>query len=412
MAADDAFDVSGSTEAERAAGLAADMLRNSAEMNATVGLRVLHVLEATLGGTRRYLDDLAVALAAVPIEQGLVYGTSRADSGFGDLLAKLERSDWFLAAAPVMRRPVSPADDLAAVAIVRRAIRQFRPTIVHAHSAKGGAIGRLAALTLGRAAPPVVYSPHALPSRLGAGYMIAERALARATRRFIAVSDSERSQIVSEGICSAARVDVVYPRIDAQYFAPRDGRAARDALALAVGPIVIGIGRLAPQKDPLQFVKTIAKVRERYPETVGIWVGDGELREATQTAAGALGLGDNFRIAGWTNDVRPYIAACDVLLSTSRYESFGYVIPETFAMERAVVAARVMGVVDVLDVGREEMLFEPGRSDDAALLIGRMIGDGGLRTALARAGRQSVIERFSTAAMSAALRASYDRAVR
>ncbi len=373
-------------------------------------LRILHVLEATLGGTRRYLDDLHVATRELPMLQGLVYGTSRSDSGFSEVVSALAGSGWYLRAASDMRRAVNPLRDLRSTAVIRRAIADFAPTIVHAHSAKGGALARLATRTLGAKAPPVVYSPHALPSRLGPAYMLAERVLAGSTKRFIAVSDSERTEIIGEGVCEPDRVDVVYPRIDAEYFAPRDKADARRALALGSSPIVVGIGRLAPQKDPLRFVETIAKVRAGRPEVSGIWVGDGELREAVEAAARRHGLGAGFHVTGWTADIRPYIAACDVLLSTSRYESFGYVIPETLAMGRPVVAARVMGVVDVLNVGHADMLFEPDATDQAALLLERIIDSEALQSELAAVGRRSVVERFSTHAMAAALVTSYQRA--
>jgi glycosyltransferase involved in cell wall biosynthesis len=303
-------------------------------------LRVLHVLEATLGGTRRYIDDIAVTTADAPLAQGLVYGTSRSDSAFAGFLERVRAMDWFLAPIDVMRRPVNAIDDARAITQVRRTISDFRPHVLHVHSAKGAAIGRLAALLHGSRAPRVVYSPHALPSHLDSAYMAAERALAVLTRRFIAVSDSERQQIVAEGLTTEDRIDVVYPRIDATHFSPRDRDASRHELGLPPNvSIVVGIGRLAPQKDPLGFVTAIARLRVQCPSAVGVWVGDGELRPQVEAAVADLQLGDSLRIAGWKADIRPYIAAADVVLSTSRYESFGYVIPETFAMERPVVAS-------------------------------------------------------------------------
>jgi hypothetical protein len=100
-------------------------------------LRVLHVLEATLGGTRRYIEDIAVTTADAPLEQGLVYGTSRSDSAFGPFLERVRETGWFLAPIDVMRRPVNAMNDARAVAQVRRRIGDFRPHVLHVHSAKG-----------------------------------------------------------------------------------------------------------------------------------------------------------------------------------------------------------------------------------------------------------------------------------
>jgi glycosyltransferase involved in cell wall biosynthesis len=377
-------------------------------------LRVLHVLEATLGGTRRYIEDIAVTTADAPLEQGLIYGTSRSDSAFGQLLERVRETGWSLTSIDVMRRPVNAMNDARAVAQVRRVISDFRPHVLHVHSAKGGAIGRLAMLLRGSGAPRVVYSPHALPSRLDSSYMAmaAERVLAALTKRFIAVSDSEGQEIVAEGLATHDRIDVVYPRIDTAHFSPRDRDAARLELDLPPDvPIVMGIGRLAAQKDPLSFVTAIARLRAHCPAAIGVWVGDGELRSQVEAKAADLRLGSALRIVGWITDIRPYIAAADAILSTSRYESFGYVIPEAFAMKRPVVASRVTGTVDVFYPAAQTLLYEPDRLDDAVSSLKRLIDDRGFSEDLSALGRLSVINRFSKAAMLASLSQSYDRAV-
>src|SRR5688500_6152728 len=106
-------------------------------------LRVLHILEATLGGTRRYLEDIALATAAADVDMGLVFGTRRADANFNAALKTFYDCGWWC--RPVdMRRAVS-LSDVAAVVSVRRVIRAFSPDLIHCHSAKAGAIGRLAA---------------------------------------------------------------------------------------------------------------------------------------------------------------------------------------------------------------------------------------------------------------------------
>jgi glycosyltransferase involved in cell wall biosynthesis len=242
--------------------------------------------------------------------------------------------------------------------------------------------------------------------------MSAERMLGVITDRFIAVSESERREIIDEGIAQSGRVDVVYPRIDAAYYCPREQGEARRELRLPQGvPIVLGIGRLAPQKDPLSFVSAIARLRATMPTAIGIWVGDGELRNQVEAAARRLRLGEGLQIAGWISDVRPHIAACDVLLSTSRYESFGYAVAESFAMERPAVASRVTGTVDVFYPAAESLLYPAGALDEAVTRLTRLLNDKALRKELGGLGRSSMIENFSGAAMYRALSSSYRAAL-
>jgi glycosyltransferase involved in cell wall biosynthesis len=369
-------------------------------------------LEATLGGTRRYIEDIAATTIEAPIIHGLAYGTSRADTGFPHLLDRARSAGWFLSQVDAMRRPMNIVDDALSVAKVRRAIHDFNPSILHAHSAKAGGIGRLAALSCARDRPRLVYSPHALPTRLGRRYTSAERVLATFTDRFIADSESERREIVDEGIAEETRIDVVSPRIDAAHFRAQDRRTARRDLGLPDdAPIIIGIGRLAPQKDPLTFAAMIALLRSIEPRVIGVWVGDGELRNKLEAEAERLQLGGALRVTGWVRDVRPYIASCDVLLSTSLYESFGYFVAEAFAMERPVVATRVTGTVDIFFPEADSFLYAIGNRHAALISLKRLLDDPAMRLNVGRMGRLEMLRKFSDSAMHTALYSAYNAAL-
>jgi glycosyltransferase involved in cell wall biosynthesis len=375
-------------------------------------LRVLHVLEATLGGTRRILEEGVATMLDAPIVQGLVYGTSRADKDFFKLLERMRSAGWYLAPIDTMRRPMNLVDDALSIGHMRRAIVQFKPDVLHLRSAKAGGIGRVAAATFGKERPRIVYSPHALPAHLGSAFMLAERFLAPLADRFMADSESERHEIISKGIGRDDRVDVVYPAIDVEHYVNQDRATAREALGLPTGvPVVIGVGRLCFQKDPETFVATIARLRLRFPTVVGIWVGDGNLRSDTEAVAKDLRLGAAFRITGWVDDVRPYIAASDVLLSTSRYESLGLFVAEAFAMERPVVATNITGTMDVFCPAVKSFLYEPGNTAAAVDLVGRILDDPELGARLGKVGRQSMLSRFSYALMHTALCRSYGSAL-
>ena len=93
----------------------------------------------------------------------------------------------------------------------------------------------------------------------------------------------------------------------------------------------------------------MAVARSQVEDISAIWVGDGDLRVATERLAAELGLTDRFSITGWVPDVRAHIGACDVVVLPSRYESFGYVTAEALSMGRAVVGTAVPGTVDLID---------------------------------------------------------------
>ena len=370
--------------------------------------RVLQVIESTLGGTRRYLEDVFGALGEGP-QNGLVYSLDRADEGFLALLERIRAAGWTLFEIDMHRR-IDPRHDFACVVAMRKVYRSFRPDVVHAHSSKAGAVARLATLGM-RRRPGLVYSPHSIGVNLGRIYRPIEWLLALRLDIMSAVSPSERNELESLKLISPSRIRVVYPTIRSDIFAPADKRAARTALAVPEGPLVIAIGRLTAQKDPLAFAELVAALRKRIGNVHAMWVGDGELRPDMQERIAALGLGDALTITGWLNDVRTHVAACDLLVSTSSYESFGYVTAEALAMDRPVVASAITGTVDIITTDVDDQLYRYNDIDAAVDLVERLLRDSDRAAEVARRGRDYVLSTFSIEAMRQGLAGAYAAAV-
>jgi glycosyltransferase involved in cell wall biosynthesis len=391
----------------RAEPVIAKPIRLQTPLPAAPRPRVLHVLEATLGGTRRFLSDLIPL--EVGVESGIVYATLRADSAWPEVLESAWRHDW-----PVwkveMTRHIAPFSDFRAVLRIQSILRTWKPDVVHAHSAKAGGVVRLAALGLLRP-PKIIYSPHALPMHLGAIYRLLERGLSGATTRYMAVSDSERDEITSCGLAEKARVDVVYPMVDTKHYAPRDKQAARHALQLSSSaPLLLAVGRLSEQKDPLAFFRIAAAVRRQFPHLRAIWVGDGELRASVQAAVDRIDGGAWATIAGWVHDPRDYLAAADVVMSTARYESFGYVVAEAFSMRRPVIASNVMGTVDIMSVPELQRCLYPVNDEArATALTVALLEDAHEAARVAAVGRRHITRCFSADSMRDSLGGAYQR---
>ncbi len=367
-------------------------------------LRVLHVLEATLGGTLRYMENIAECLGGTDLCLGFAYATARADSRLEPVLTKLERHGWKL--YPVaMRREVNVAAELESIWKLRRVLREFRPDVVHCHSSKAGVLGRVASLLV-RPSPTVVYSPHALAIPLGRQYLYIERLLRKLAGHFIAVSDSEAEDIVHYQLASPDRITVAYPLIDCDYFTPY---ANRYTFARATRPLtVMGVGRLTAQKDPLRFIAIVRKLQEMMPDVKGVWIGDGELRETFEEFA-TTGP-ESIDLIPWQRDIRPFLSAADVLLSTSRYESFGYMVAEALALEVPVVASRINGTSDILIEEFADNMYEPGDDAGAASLLKRVLQDPTRARQWAASGREMIRERFNSRSMREALFDAYSRA--
>ena len=369
--------------------------------------RILHILEATLGGTLRYVENILACTATSDFEMGWVYATGRADHRLQPALAKARSHGWRL--FPVdMKRAISPYSDVNCTWQIRRIVGSFKPDVVHCHSSKAGALGRAACATI-HPKPHVIYSPHALAAPLGSHYLKIERALAPWTSSFVAVSASEREELIQHQIARREKIDVVYPMIDAQHYLPVECAHARRVLALSENPMIVGVGRLTPQKDPITFLEVVRHLKQLLPDIRAVWVGDGEMREQFLEQRRLCGLDNEVVLAGWQTDVRPFLAAANLLLSTSQFESFGYMVGEALAMARPVVASAVTGTVDILSDDLRRLLYPAGDSVAAAKLIFELIQNTERAAHMGWQGRLNVERRFSEAAMRAALTGAYAR---
>jgi glycosyltransferase involved in cell wall biosynthesis len=252
-----------------------------------------------------------------------------------------------------------------------------------------------------------VYSPHALAAPLGSIYLKIEKLLSKSTERFVAVSDTERKEILGFSLAPEKSVSVVYPSVDSEYFQPSSRQLARQILGIGSAPLILAIGRLTAQKDPIAFLRVVECVYAQQPDVRAVWVGAGEGEPDFLSSVRAAGMEHVIRLIPWQHDVRTYISAADVLLSTSRFESFGYVAAEALAMKRPVVASNVTGTRDIMLDRFGEWLYPQDRTDIAAGLVLQLLRDPDASVAIGDLGRSEVEKQFSTERMRQSLMRAY-----
>ena len=222
---------------------------------------------------------------------------------------------------PGLGRSPRARDDFRAFSALVQHMRQFRPDVVHTHTAKAGVLGRLAA-RLARV-PMLVHTFH---GHLLHGYFSpavtstvihVERVLARGTTRLLAVGEQVRDDLIRAGIGHADQYVVMPPGIPLGPL-PAVG-AARKALDLPeTGPVVMLMARLTAIKRPDRFVEMAKVLAPTFPEATFVVCGDGEL--ASELRQAGAPLGDRFRLLGWRPDVETAHAVTDVAVLCSDNE--------------------------------------------------------------------------------------------
>jgi glycosyltransferase involved in cell wall biosynthesis len=367
-------------------------------------VRVLRVIaRLNMGGPALHVAYLTHGLRDRGYETTLVAGS----------LARGEDSMEFVARGlgieathlPELRRDIAPIRDLQATLRLAQLIRRLRPDILHTHTAKAGAVGRMAASLVGDARPPIVvhtFHGHVLRGyfgpRLSYGFRLLERWLAKRTDALVAVSPEVRDELVRLGVAPAEKFTVVRVGIElSARVADLDGRAeTRRRLGIAGDSFTVGwVGRMTGVKRTSDVLLAFKRLRERGVDAFLCMIGDGPEREQLERRAHELGIMKRTLFLGYQEQVAPYYAALDAMILPSGNEGTPVSAIEALAAGRPVVATRVGGLPDVVREGEDGFLVAPGAVDELADRLEQLAADEELRRRMGEAGRERVLPRYS-----------------
>jgi glycosyltransferase involved in cell wall biosynthesis len=296
-------------------------------------------------------------------------------------------------------RAVRPVRDGAALMAIARLIRAGRFDVIHTHTSKAGALGRIAAALLGRRRS-VVHQPH---GHLFYGYYgplgsalvrAAERLLAPLTALHVTLSRRGAEEHLALGVGRPARFRVLRSGIVLGPLrrAPARREACRRRLGFDPDDFVVGcLGRLEPVKGPVDLLAGFLSAARGRPRLRLFLAGDGPLRESLARAAREAGLSDRVTVAGAWLSPAEVLPALDLFVLPSRNEGMGRALVEAMACRLPVVACAVGGIPEVLEEGRDGLLVPPADPEALALAIGRAADDAPARLELARRARARAV---------------------
>jgi glycosyltransferase involved in cell wall biosynthesis len=367
-------------------------------------IRVLRVIaRLNMGGPAIHVASLAAGLESRGYRTTLVAGSlARGEDSMAFLAERLAVP---VVSVPEIQREVSLVHDARSIRRVAQLIRETRPHILHTHTAKAGAIGRLAALSVGPARPPVVvhtFHGHVLkgyfdPSRT-AFFRQIEQALAHVSDALVAVSPEVRDELVALGIAPREKFAVVRLGIPLQ---ERLGDATSNAdyrrmYGIGKDAFVVGwVGRMTAVKDTGATLEIVRALRDRGVDAVLCMVGDGPDRERLEELAHELGIARQCFFVGYQPDVAGYYGLFDAFLLPSVNEGTPVSAIEALAARTPVVATRVGGIPDVVRDGLDGYLVSGGDVEGAASKLELLAADSELRRRFGESGRARMLERYS-----------------
>jgi glycosyltransferase involved in cell wall biosynthesis len=325
-----------------------------------------------------------------------------------------------VALIPHLQRAVHPLKDWHAFWEIYRLCRRERFTIVHTHISKAGVLGRLAARLA--KVPIILHTVHTISfqasesSLVNRLYLWLERLCAPFTQRFLVVSQLNTVKHLEARIGKPEQYRLVYSGVDVerlQALRYGPGQVRANLGIPANHRIVLWIGRLAYQKDPLNFVRAAAALCREVPDVTCVVVGDGPLRAEVEALIAEQGMKESILLAGFRDDVAEILSSASLLGHSSRFEGMGRVISEAMLLGVPVAGSAVDGVVEAIDSGkRGGLLVPPEQPEQLAAAMRRLLVDRAYAEQLAAEGKTWAWARFDAREMVKAIEAIYREELR
>lgn len=317
-------------------------------------ISILLLVASSRGGGATHVRDLALGLDPARFA---VQVAMTEDGG------NVRREDFEVAGVPFHQVDIATGFSLQALWHIRRLAAGV--DILHVHGARAALFGRLAAASLGRRCPRLVYTihgfavPHYPQPRRGLLLTI-ERALAPLTDRFIAVCRAEREALLAVNVGHPEMAQVVWNGVHVARFQNirLDRPAWRAALSIPLGALLITtICRLYKPRDFETLLRAFRLVADAYSTAHLLIVGDGPLRPQIEQQIGALSLSQQVTLSGWRGDLPDVYAASDVyVLTTWGWEGLPLTVLEAMSAGLPVVATGAGGVPEAVVDGETGLL--------------------------------------------------------
>jgi len=395
-----------------AANGAAAPVRRAAVPSRTRPLRVAQIVTKLTAGAGGI--TLRGAAALDPAR----YRTTILTAGESSLIAAAEQAGLEVIRLRHMARGrgLYPSTDTRGIRELLDHLRAGDFDVVHTHSAKAGAIGRLAARRAGARA--IVHSFHGFPFHgfqtpvVRRSLLTAERGLARITDYFLADGTMIAAEAVRLRLAAPGTIRAIASPVDEGIAAatPETRRHARALLGLPENATVVGTAaRLSHQKAPLDMVRALARLGR--PDVTFAWVGDGELRSRTEREIRRAGLEGRFLLMGERSDVPALLPAFDVFALPSLYEGLPCAVVEAMTSGIPVVATAVNSVPEIVIAGRTGLLARPGDPSSLAGALGFMLSHPAQAAEMAAAARSHIGSGFRPEVHAQDLVVAYDLAL-
>jgi glycosyltransferase involved in cell wall biosynthesis len=292
-------------------------------------------------------------------------------------------------------RRVSLGGDIKAFISLVKVIRDFKPDVIHTHTAKAGFLGRLASLvSLQKSIRVHTFHGHLLNGYFGPFkrlmIIITERSLATITRELLAVGDKVREDLLKAGIGKKEKFGLMPPGLEIGILPLKTESKAFYALDNNRLHCAF-IGRVTQIKRPDRFLDVVSEIKERKVKLDFFIVGDGELLETCRERIVSEKL--PVVVLGWQSNIERVLSAADIVLLTSDNEGTPLSLIQAGMVGLPVVSTNVGSVSEVV-LDNATGLITSLDVKEIADALEKLVTDKALREQLGHAAQEFTLANF------------------
>lgn len=220
---------------------------------------------------------------------------------------------------------------------------------------------------------------------------------------WITLTDAMKLSVLHNTVVQQDRVHTISFGVDVDEFNPAtiDKRRARILFNLPQDRFIAAVvGRYDKGKGQEFLIEAAPHILRQHPNTHFLFVGQethGEhgYLDTLRHMIAARSLNDACQFLPFTQEMPRLLAAIDVLVLPTRFETYGYILLEAMAMGKPVLATRAGGVPEIVRDGETGLLFQPADSRDLTEKLLMLLNNPELYAALSRNARPWITDHFN-----------------
>ena len=205
---------------------------------------------------------------------------------------------------------------------------------------------------------------------------------------------------------------VVPNSVDTTLFRPSQKSLVREEWGLE-GPVVLFVGRLAPDKGVDTLLHAFHNVTKSVPTAKLVIVGRGPQENSLRELQERLGLVGVYFMGRIAREDMPCVyPGCELLVLPSIYEPFGNVVLEAMAAGLPVVGSRIGGMLETIFPGVTGYHITPGNVEELSGFLIQLLMNHDLRAKMSHAARETAVSKFDDLVVARAVEEIYEKCLR